>query len=127
MSGSINMQMRARDLPKTKKTMPARIATARKPFLNPPLPLKTGISQSKNGLTSERLTNRNRFVSSVCSQCIGGSVAGTAELKTELRAAEVLWFGAPSIARLEFIFHYHAERCSALRSINHDGAHRLVL
>jgi hypothetical protein len=59
-----------------------------RPFFTPLLPLKTGMSQSKNGLASDRLTKKNRFVSSVCSQCIAGSVAGNAELKTELRAAQ---------------------------------------
>ena len=48
------------------------------------LPLKTGMSQSKKGLTSDRLTKKNRLVSSACSQCIAASVAGTGKLETQL-------------------------------------------
>jgi hypothetical protein len=44
------------------------------------------MSQSKNGLASDWLTNKNRFVSSVCSQCIAKSVAGNGRLKTQLRS-----------------------------------------
>ena len=48
------------------------------------LPLKMGISQSKTGLANDRLTKRNRLVSSACSQCIAASVAGTGKLETQL-------------------------------------------
>jgi hypothetical protein len=49
-----------------------------------------GISQSKTGLTSDRLTKRNKLVSSVCSQCIGVNVAESGRLKTQLRAGRFM-------------------------------------
>jgi len=57
------------------------ITSTRKGVFSPLLPLSTGMSQSKHGLTSERLPKRNRFVSSVCSQCMAGKLAETAGLE----------------------------------------------
>ncbi len=67
---SVSAQSRARALPQQNAPMPSATATG----MNHGFQLKTGMSQSKTGLTSDRLTNKNRLVSSVCSQSIGGSV-----------------------------------------------------
>jgi len=53
---------------------------------NRALLLKNGISQSKTGLANDRLTKRNKLVSSACSQCIAASLAGTGKLETQLRS-----------------------------------------
>jgi len=57
--------------------------------------LKTGISQSKNGLLNDWLIKRNRLVSSVCSQCIGCQCSG----KRENWKTECAWFSSPSDGR----------------------------
>jgi hypothetical protein len=45
------------------------------------LPLKTGMSRSKNGLLNDRLTKWNSAASMDCSQCIADNVAGNGELE----------------------------------------------
>src|SRR5438034_10719202 len=61
-------QMRAWVRPRHRRIAAASMTSGTKRRL----PLTYGITASKNGLLNEPLMNRNRLVSSVCSQCIGG-------------------------------------------------------
>src|SRR5882724_9201501 len=74
---TIRMHRRVRVLPFHSRPMPRAARTGKKTGL----PLKSGMSQSKNGLTSDRLTKKNRCVSRVCSQCIDASVDGNWKLE----------------------------------------------
>src|ERR1039457_7101546 len=78
---SISRQRRMRVPPFHSNPTTSKIRTGKKKAL----PLKTGMSQSKNGLTSDRVTKRNRPVSSACIQCIGDNVTESGKLKTQLR------------------------------------------
>src|SRR5208283_6127341 len=78
---SSRTQSRMRALPFQSRPAPSRNRKGKKKAL----PLKIGMSQSKTGLANDRLTKRNRLVSSACSQCIGDNVTGNLRLKTQLR------------------------------------------
>src|ERR1035441_7002349 len=77
------------------------------------LPLKTGMSQSKKGLTSDRLTKKNRLVSSACSQCIAASVAGTGKLETQLAPDWSSSFNRPGSGELNREKHKMYNKCNS--------------
>src|SRR5208283_3168946 len=107
MTSNSRTQSRRRTLPFQSNPTPSSNRTGKKTAL----PLKTGMSQSKKGLTSDWLMKSNSLASSVCSQCIADTVAESGKLKTQLRDCQVR-------------FRWDSHGSSLRISKNDDGADR---